>query len=99
METWADPFIEVLLGMQDGRADTTRQGRKNQSLRTFRIAAPRFPAVMREPLVWGRGVRSYEDLVRFFANRGVSSSGRARPYGMPGGGSSSRGGKRTPRCS
>lgn len=29
---------------------------------------------MREPLVWGRGVRSYEDLVRAYADRSGLSS-------------------------
>lgn len=41
----------------------------NQPPRPVRIACPRFPAPMREALRWDRGVRTYDDLQRLYANR------------------------------
>ena len=36
-----------------------------------RPACPRFPKPMREAVVWKRGVRSYDDLMRDYAERGA----------------------------
>ena len=44
-----------------------------EEARPVRIAAPRFPAAMREALRWDRGVRTYADLERLYAER---ASGR-----------------------
>lgn len=41
-----------------------------QPPRPVRIACPRFPAPMREALRWDRGVRTYDDLQRAYAERG-----------------------------
>lgn len=38
--------------------------------RPVRVACPRFPAAMREALRWDRGVRTYDDLERLYADRG-----------------------------
>ena len=47
-------------------------GVNRQPPRPVRIACPRFPAPMREAIVWGKGVRSYDDLARSYAARNAS---------------------------
>ncbi|SDM26908.1 hypothetical protein SAMN05216360_101386 [Methylobacterium phyllostachyos] len=47
------------------------RGVNRQPAGMVRVAAPRFPAGMREAVVWRRGVRSYDDLMRAYAERGA----------------------------
>lgn len=58
-------------------------GPTSQPPRPVRVACPRFPAAMREALRWDRGVRTYDDLGRLYAERGKAdpshSSGPDHP--------------------
>lgn len=47
------------------------RGVTRQPARLVRVACPRFPAPMRDAVVWRRGVRSYDDLMRAYVERGL----------------------------
>lgn len=51
------------------------RGVSRQPAGMVRVAAPRFPAGMREAVVWNQGVWSYDDLQRAYAKRGRALSG------------------------
>ena len=59
------------------------RGVNRQPTRMVRPACPRFPAGMREAIVWRRGVRSYDDLPRAYAERISPAENRRRPSRKP----------------